>query len=106
MHLVKIDMLDAETSKQIVERDVQMPPRQPDVIRAVAHRETSLRGNHRLASFRRPRLQPAADDLFRNACAIDIGGVDKIAAPFEIVVSILCEVASSASAPNVIVPRQ
>ncbi|ENN85216.1 hypothetical protein RHSP_55170 [Rhizobium freirei PRF 81] len=56
------------------------------VVRAIAHREAALRGDDGLARLGRTRLQPAADDLLRLAGAVDVGGVDEVAAPCEIIV--------------------
>jgi hypothetical protein len=86
MHLVEVDLLEAEAAERIVERLAEMPARQADIVGAVAHRKAPLGGDDRLAGFGRARLQPASDDLFRLAGAVDVGGIDEIAAPGEIVV--------------------
>jgi hypothetical protein len=81
VHLVQVDGLDAEAAQRRVERLLQVPPRQAEVVGPVAHREPALGGEHDAVPYvGGPRREPAADDLLGPAAAVDVGRVDEVAA--------------------------
>ena len=107
VHLVEVDPLDPEPPERGVERVAEMPARGAEVVRPLPHREARLGRHHHLPRLGRVRLQPAPDDLLRGAGAVDVGGVDEVAARRGIgVEDARARSASSASLPKVIVPRQ
>ncbi len=88
VHLVEIDRVDTEASERRVERGGEVPARQAEVVGAVAHWETPFCGKDDLLACRAPLGQPAADDLLADSAAVHVGGVDQIAADFQVTVEL------------------
>jgi hypothetical protein len=80
VHLVQVDVVDAEPVQRGVERQAEVPAREPEVVRTVALREAALRGEDHLSGLRRVRRQPAADDSLRLVGGVHVRRVDQGAA--------------------------
>ncbi|OEI67483.1 hypothetical protein Cus16_2920 [Curtobacterium sp. ER1/6] len=80
VHLVQVDVLDAEPLERGVEGDPEVSAGQPEVVRAVALREAALRGEDDLLRLGRVRGEPAADDPLGLVARVDVGRVDEGAA--------------------------
>jgi hypothetical protein len=77
VHLVEVDVLDAQAPQRGVQGSPEVPPREPDVVGALTHGEPALGGENQLRRVGGVVGQPAADDLLRDAGAVDVGGVDE-----------------------------
>ena len=86
VQLVEVDLLHAEPAQRVIQCPGQVPAGGADVVGGLAHREAALRGHDRPVPDLRPVRQPPADDLLRHPRAVDVGGVDEVAARREVVI--------------------
>ena len=85
MQLIQVDLPHPQPRQRAIQRPHQMAAGIAKIVRALAHRKAAFGGNHQPGSFGPVRRQPAPDDPFRQTGAVDIGGVDEIAAGGDIV---------------------
>ncbi|CAH0326941.1 hypothetical protein SRABI128_05662 [Microbacterium sp. Bi128] len=86
VQLVEIDLFYAEPAQRVIECPDKVPAGGSDVVGGLAHREAALRGHHRPVPDLGPVRQPPADDFLRHPRAVDVGGVDEVAARREVVI--------------------
>ena len=83
MNLIKVDVVGLQAAQRVFDRAGQPTPRPTPAVRVVPHRERSLGGKDDIVS---PPLQCLANDLFRFALAVGIGGINEVDAEIQCLV--------------------
>jgi|SRR5580704_22928 hypothetical protein len=80
VHVVDVDVVDAEAAEAVFAGLNQMMARGAEVVRAVAYAEGGFRGNENAIAFAGDGF---AEDFFGEALGIDVGGVEEVDAGVE-----------------------
>jgi hypothetical protein len=78
MHLVEVDPVGAQTPQRVLDLGDDPAPRDTAAVRIVTHRPPELRGQHDVVAAGGRGPNPLANDLFRLAGGVDVGGVDEV----------------------------
>jgi hypothetical protein len=80
VHVVDVDVVDAKAAKRVFAGLNQVIARRADIVGTVAHCESSFRGDENAVAFAGDGF---AEDFFREAARINVGGVEEIDARVE-----------------------
>src|SRR5699024_4100810 len=83
-HLVEIDVLDAQAPQRILQSGAQVTSRDAQVVGARPHGGAGLGGEHDVLRLLGVGGQPATDDLLGDPGAVDVGGVEEVAADLDV----------------------
>ena len=82
MDLIEVHVVGPETAQRAVDGGHQVFPREPAIVRIVGHRVERLGGEDRMVA-RAEVLHRAAEDLFRDAERVHVGGIEEVDALLE-----------------------
>jgi hypothetical protein len=80
MHLVEVDRFDAQAAERRVQSAVEVRAGCPGIVHVRTGSKPGLGRYNKAARFLGAACPPSTDKLFRRAAAIDVSGVDHVAA--------------------------